>query len=359
MAIRPQQLEISTGTTDNDTVTTKGYVDESGGSLNQDNIYYVGKAGKDTEHSGLNINEPVLTISKAVDLAAAQTPGSSNRFTIYVIDAGVYSVVKSIGAYISIYAPQATIVGALTLTTATRLRIYRFQGAGSANGITIGNSATDIYIEIDEVVGGGGASFDFLQIGNSANIYTNVREFTYLGKAWDIGTSTNLHFLTNRFTEGVTSTQGGGSTVYFQVANNLDDSSNTIIQNTGNDIKIKANNTIINESFSQFGGTTTDFTKISCRSYSTTLPGLGAILTISAATLGLTTATQIVRFQAWANGTSGYWYPDGNNWQTNLAAFNVRINASNVYIEVDAAATRVAGRAVKLTYWYSDTSFLV
>jgi hypothetical protein len=80
-------------------------------SLPQLQTYYIGKAGNDA-NSGLSVEDPILTIGQAITLATAQTPSSSNRFRLQVIDGGVYDLGTSnliLPSWCYFNAPGATI----------------------------------------------------------------------------------------------------------------------------------------------------------------------------------------------------------------------------------------------------------
>lgn len=96
-----------------------------GGSLDQEQIYYVGKAGSDT-NSGLNINSPVLTIAQAITLVNAQTPSSSNQFLIKIIDDGIYDEDIIIPSYCHIYGEGAILTQKVTFNDDSMLTVKEF-----------------------------------------------------------------------------------------------------------------------------------------------------------------------------------------------------------------------------------------
>ena len=86
-----------------------------GASLpNQTNAYYVSKAGNDS-NSGLSSALPKLTIGSALTAAAGQTPGVSNKFSVIIMDAGIYTENINCQQYVDIIGPSATVNGAITI----------------------------------------------------------------------------------------------------------------------------------------------------------------------------------------------------------------------------------------------------
>jgi len=110
-------------------------IDESGvvtkyglGTVAQDHVYYVGKHGSDT-NGGKNLGDAVLTFTKAIQLAEAQTPSSSNRFVIQCVDGGTYTESFDISSYITIIAFGATIIGNITCRESACLKCKLLQAS--------------------------------------------------------------------------------------------------------------------------------------------------------------------------------------------------------------------------------------
>jgi len=86
-------------------------VDAAGGAAwTGEQVYYFGKHGNDSD-DGLRPDTAVLTIGQALALAVAQTPSSSNRFTLVCTDAGLYTESVTIPGWVSLHAPDAKIEG--------------------------------------------------------------------------------------------------------------------------------------------------------------------------------------------------------------------------------------------------------
>lgn len=140
-----------TTTATGDTLT----IDGSGISpafLDQQQIYYVSKAGNDS-NDGLNQEVPFLTIGAAVTAATAQTPSSSNLFTIYVLDGGIYSENVSLPDFVSLFAPGATVVGRITLNDECYVQLRESSQPVSGDNFLKNSGSGDCYIWCQKVSG--------------------------------------------------------------------------------------------------------------------------------------------------------------------------------------------------------------
>ena len=81
--------------------------------LDQDQVYYVGKHGSDS-NNGRSHEQAFLTFAKGISEAVLQTPSASNRFAVVCLDDGVYSEQISAAQYVDVYAPNAKITSAGT-----------------------------------------------------------------------------------------------------------------------------------------------------------------------------------------------------------------------------------------------------
>lgn len=99
-----------------------------GSSLDQDQMIYVSKAGNDS-NSGLNINEPKLTINEAISDASLLTPSESNQITIEVIDSGNYIESPTLPEWVHIDAKNAALNGRLTVEDNTISSFRRLQNS--------------------------------------------------------------------------------------------------------------------------------------------------------------------------------------------------------------------------------------
>ena len=123
--------------------------------------YFVGKHGSDS-NDGRSPATAFETIGKGMSEALAQTPSASNRFTVVVVDAGIYAENVLQGNFVNLNAPNATIqsVGsgtALSIGQGTRTSIYQVIADTGANAVVRRNSILTSYADIERIVLGGAA----------------------------------------------------------------------------------------------------------------------------------------------------------------------------------------------------------
>lgn len=119
----------------------------------------------------------------------------------------------------------------------------------------------------------------------------------------------------------------------------------------------------INSSYSGFGGSTAAFPALKFKRHEGTMPAAGNNLTVTAATLGLTSARQIAIGRLEAKGTDNLWFADGNNiLSTTKCDFIIpgagHANDGDLLISTGVGATLVAGQPFKFIYGYQATNFL-
>ena len=100
-------------------------------SLDQIQMVYVAKAGNDL-NSGLNANEPKLTIGAAIFDALVLTPAADNQFTIKVVDTGTYTESVDLPEWVHIDADNAALDGQLTVEDNTITSFRRLQNSASS-----------------------------------------------------------------------------------------------------------------------------------------------------------------------------------------------------------------------------------
>ena len=163
----------------------------------EENVFYVGKHGDDA-NNGLSIDQAVLTFGQAETLAAAQSPGDSNRFAIVCLDSGIYTEDISCNGYVNIDAPNATLDGTITLADQVTIRFNRQLVADTEVGITKTSDGVN-YIHINEVICDLTGSWISTSDGN-------------LSLIWDfISMTTGTCFNTSGGTIGI-----NGGIIYFQ-----------------------------------------------------------------------------------------------------------------------------------------------
>ena len=129
-------------------------------SIDQDQIYYVGKHGNDA-NSGLNIDEAVLTFGQALTLAAAAAPAINNKFVIMCLDEGIYTENITCVSYVDINAPNATLTGVITCADDSDVKLHQLNVATGTIGVTkLGGGSAYSNIDIDIVIcAGNGVGF--------------------------------------------------------------------------------------------------------------------------------------------------------------------------------------------------------
>jgi len=95
-------------------------------SLDQLQMLYVAKAGNDS-NTGLNANEPFLTIGAAITAASLLTPAEDNQITIKVVDTGTYLESVDLPEWVHIDAGNAALDGRLTVSDNTITSFRRLQ----------------------------------------------------------------------------------------------------------------------------------------------------------------------------------------------------------------------------------------
>lgn len=138
------------------------YVDDTVGTalIPNQNIYYWGKGGNDSNTGKIWDSERFATLGKAISEAQAQTPSFINQFVLTCNDAGDYDEQRSITSYIHIDAPNATLKS--TNSTGHTLDINGSEysvvkikeiSANSSNAaLSCNQDATSyVYLDIDNV----------------------------------------------------------------------------------------------------------------------------------------------------------------------------------------------------------------
>jgi hypothetical protein len=120
------------------------------GSFIQQHVYYVGKHGADT-NNGMNINTAVKTFGQALLLATAETPTAVNKFSIVCFDDGIYTENIVCVPYVDINAPEANIVGTLTLADDSHIKFGTQSVATGTIGILKTAGSRYSFVEIDNI----------------------------------------------------------------------------------------------------------------------------------------------------------------------------------------------------------------
>jgi len=119
-------------------------------------IYYVGKHG-DSGNDGLTMETAFDTFGDAITAASGQTPSSSNMFTIYCDDSGIYTEDVDVPAWVKVRAESATINGNHTLADNADFRCYTIS-VSSGSAVNKNSGSGDACAEVDYVVCTGSAN---------------------------------------------------------------------------------------------------------------------------------------------------------------------------------------------------------
>lgn len=121
----------------------------------QEQLIYVAKAGNNS-NSGLNINQPKLTIIAAINAAILLTPAVENQITIEVIDTGTYLESYDLPEFVHINAQNAANNGRITVSDNTIIRFRRLQNSTVSESVVrklIGSGFSKITTELMIVEG--------------------------------------------------------------------------------------------------------------------------------------------------------------------------------------------------------------
>ena len=127
------------------------------------NILYVGKHGNDS-NNGKTKAQAFLTIGQAIITANAETPSSSNRFKIEIIDAGIYIEDLTIPEWVGVIGLASLIQGNHTLADNTALWAFRLV-ATTGTCITKSAGVGDTLIRAERMILTGSANGTLVTAG--------------------------------------------------------------------------------------------------------------------------------------------------------------------------------------------------
>jgi len=136
---------------------------------NEQNIYYVGKHGNDT-NSGRSMSDAVLTIAQAIALAAAQTPAVDNQFTIYGRDSAEYAESFTLPSWCNLDMRDAGITGNIIISDNSTLLVGRITLDGATTAISKTAGAGIAHVNIEQLLLTTGAN-GILCTSGSLNIF--------------------------------------------------------------------------------------------------------------------------------------------------------------------------------------------
>lgn len=141
-------------------------------AVNENNIYYVGKHGSDS-NTGLNIENAFLTFGHALTVAASMSPSSSNIFAIECLDAGTYTENITTVSYVNIRAPNATLAGTMSLAANGNVLFAGQNIATGTTGITQASGGTTT-VQILSVTAAGTGNWVSCSSGTVDLFWSNV-----------------------------------------------------------------------------------------------------------------------------------------------------------------------------------------
>lgn len=122
--------------------------------IEEDNIIYVGKHGSDTD-DGKNIGSAVLTFTKAIQLANAQIPSSSNICGIICLDGGIYAEnITFTDSYVHIFAANATLQGGVVILDDNSIE-FEMLSCTTGNAVEMTTGSGTSYAQIKKLVTSG------------------------------------------------------------------------------------------------------------------------------------------------------------------------------------------------------------
>ena len=135
--------------------------------------YYVGKHGNDA-NGGRSPEDAFLTVGAAVTAASGQTPSTTNRFNIIVMDSGVYAEDITMVAWVNLLAPEARVEGTVELADDSNVKLSEISVSGAVNGVIkpTGQTGTS-WIAVDRLLAAGAANgvVNFALAGGGVLIY--------------------------------------------------------------------------------------------------------------------------------------------------------------------------------------------
>jgi len=204
------------------------------GTLDQEQMYYVGKAGSDT-NSGKSVEFPFLTIGAAITAVNAQVPGIANTFKIHVIGGGTYLSDTSftIPQYTILDARDATIQANITMATESGYLFHRHINITSGTCITA-NSSGNRYIRGDYVTPAVGGKFIFT--GTSAFVYLDVNQLDMTAsgaQVYSANSGSVIYLNVHKFKETAASYNDGSARVFEYIQDKGSNADTTIINPVG------------------------------------------------------------------------------------------------------------------------------
>ncbi len=211
------------------------------GSLDQLQIYYVGKAGSDS-NDGKSIEKPFLNANHAFNTVSAQTPSSSNQFAIKFIGGGNWADGSAtIPAYTFVDMTDAIFSGTvIAVGIESAVHIGELRGVASLSNIIISGSGNR-HLKIDTI--SGATNSIALSSFNGATVYFDVDDTSTNAtgsRCYSANTGSVIFLNARRFKENTASTNDGTASIFKNIQDKGSNADTEIINSTG-DIIIEAN----------------------------------------------------------------------------------------------------------------------
>lgn len=204
------------------------------GILDKQDIIYVNKAGNDS-NSGLNEEQPKLSIGSAITAASAQTPAANNPITVKVMGGGQWAQSFTVPSWVMLDAKDATIIGQITCESSSFVNINTVKGNISSEAFRcVGTTAR--YIKVKQAIAS--TSGTVLTCSTGATIYFDGDDFDATdsgSKGYTLTLASTLFLNCRTFRETVASTSVG-STVFRNIVDDGSNAETTSINEAGNQI---------------------------------------------------------------------------------------------------------------------------
>lgn len=218
-----------------DTVTVQyDYQAPSIGSLDQDKMYYVGKAGSDS-NNGKSVEKPFLTIAAACAAVLADGPTQNDSYAIQVIDGGIYAETGlNLPLFTTLDMSRAIFNGTITLDNGCAFHFKEIRVPASSTAITKTGAGHSAYIQGDTVSTGINATL--FDVSSTSKVYAFIPHIdmsTVGSKIYNVATSAELHINSCVWNESIASTNDGTALGLLDQVSNAAFKAFTNVQHSG------------------------------------------------------------------------------------------------------------------------------
>lgn len=166
---------LGTSLQNNKRYATFGSIASSFADIPRQQVLYVGKHGNDV-NSGTTPSAAKLTFGAAITVAIADTPSTTNRYTIYCEDSGIYAESFTVPSFVSVEAVDSKIEGTVTLSDDSEITIREVAAAINTSAVikTTGTGSARVNAEILRATGTGDTITN--QSGDTGQFLINARQ---------------------------------------------------------------------------------------------------------------------------------------------------------------------------------------